>query len=66
MMNPEKTTLVALCDGTVKVTCEAFDPNFDHPLVVEHYSQRKGTMYKKYFHVIPDPQHNRFKLIDVV
>lgn len=60
-------TLFALEHGKVLVTCEKFDPNWNHTWVQRIYAERRGTtIYKKYFHVIPKPQHNRFKLIDSI
>lgn len=53
--------------GKVVVTCEKFDPFWEHTWVQRIYSGREDqTIYKKYFNVIPEPQHNRFKLIDEV
>lgn len=60
-------TLVAMVPGVVRITSEVFDPNFDNPHVIEIYNNRQGQkIYKKYVNVIPEPQHCRFKLIDVV
>lgn len=47
------------------VTCEKVDLNWEHSWVMRNYEGRTGqTFYKKYFNVIPEPQHTRFKLID--
>lgn len=60
-------TLFAMEAGKVVVTCEKFDPFWEHTWVQRIYSGREDqTIYKKYFNVIPEPQHNRFKLIDEV
>ncbi|KAL0839401.1 hypothetical protein ABMA28_016126 [Loxostege sticticalis] len=60
-------TLFAMEAGRVVVTCEKFDPNWDHTWVQRIYGGREEqTIYKKYFNVIPEPQHQRFKLIDEV
>ncbi|XP_026477999.1 39S ribosomal protein L27, mitochondrial-like [Ctenocephalides felis] len=60
-------TLFAMEHGKVLVTCEKFDPNWEHTWVQRIYAERRGTtIYKKYFHVIPEPQHNRFKLVDSI
>ena len=60
-------TLFALEAGRVMVTCEKVDLNLEHPWVVKNYEGRTGqTFYKKYYNVIPEPQHNRFKLIDKI
>lgn len=59
--------LFALCGGNVKFTSEVFDPNFDHPLTMAQFGNRQGQkMWKKYIHVIPSKDENRFKLVDVV
>ncbi|CAD7092842.1 unnamed protein product [Hermetia illucens] len=60
-------TLFALEHGKVCVTCEKFDPNWDHTWVQRIYAGReKQTIYKKYFNVIPEKQHKRFRLVDEV
>ncbi|XP_012231675.1 large ribosomal subunit protein bL27m [Linepithema humile] len=60
-------TLFALEAGKVLVTCEKIDPNWDHSWVKNAYGGRENqVIYKKYFNVLPDPQHNRFKLINII
>ena len=60
-------TLWALEAGKVAVTCEKVDLNWDHSWVQRCYNGRQGhTIYKKHFNVIPEKQHDRFKLIDLV
>ncbi|XP_050362950.1 39S ribosomal protein L27, mitochondrial [Nymphalis io] len=60
-------TLFAMVPGKVVVTCEKFDPNWEHTWVQRVYGGRENqTIYKKYFNVIPEPQHTRFKLIDEI
>ncbi|KAJ8925183.1 hypothetical protein NQ315_001368 [Exocentrus adspersus] len=60
-------TLFAITPGRVSVTCEIADVNWDHTWVQRCHSNRKGTeFYKKYFNVIPEPQHQNFKLIDEI
>lgn len=60
-------TLFALEHGRVVVTCEKFEPNWEHTWVQRTYAGREDqTIYKKYFNVIPEPQHQRFKLVDEV
>ncbi|KAM3968082.1 mitochondrial ribosomal protein L27 [Aphomia sociella] len=60
-------TLFAMEAGRVVVTCEKFDPNWDHTWVQRIYGGREQqTILKKYFNIIPEPQHKRFKLIDEV
>lgn len=60
-------TLFACEAGRVMVTCEKVDLNWEHTWVMRNYEGRTGqTFYKKYFNVIPEPQHTRFKLIDSI
>ncbi|XP_031632214.1 uncharacterized protein LOC116346354 [Contarinia nasturtii] len=60
-------TLYALTEGRVVVTCEQFNPNWDHTWVQRIYASRESdTIYKKYFNILPFEQHNRFKLIDEI
>ncbi|KPJ20404.1 39S ribosomal protein L27, mitochondrial [Papilio machaon] len=60
-------TLFAMEAGKVVVTCEKFEPNWDHTWVQRNYAGRTNqNIFKKYYNVIPEPQHNRFKLIDEV
>ncbi|KAL5234325.1 hypothetical protein ACI65C_001735 [Semiaphis heraclei] len=60
-------TLFALEQGTVVVSCEKMDPNWNHTWVQRFYGSRKGqTIYKKFFNIIPKPQHNRFKLVESI
>ncbi|XP_046397150.1 50S ribosomal protein L27 [Ischnura elegans] len=58
-------TLFAMEPGEVLITCEKFDPKWDHTWVQRLYAGREHeTIYKKYFNVVPEKQHNRFKLVD--
>ncbi|XP_052889665.1 50S ribosomal protein L27 [Anopheles moucheti] len=60
-------TLFAMEHGKVYVSCEKIDPNWDHTWIQRCYAGREGqTIYKKFFNVVPEPQHQRFKLIDEV
>ncbi|XP_047022939.1 39S ribosomal protein L27, mitochondrial [Helicoverpa zea] len=60
-------TLFAMEAGKVVVTCEKFDPNWDHTWVQRIYSGRQDqTILKKYYNIIPEPQHQRFKLVDEI
>ncbi|XP_014219164.1 uncharacterized protein LOC106647340 [Copidosoma floridanum] len=60
-------TLFAYCPGKVVVTCEKTNPKWDHSWIRLNYGERQGqTIYKKYFNVIPEPAHNRFKLVDKI
>ncbi|XP_018308684.1 50S ribosomal protein L27 [Mycetomoellerius zeteki] len=60
-------SLFAIEPGKVVVTCEKVDLNWDHPCVKRYYAGRENqVIYKKHFNIIPNPQHNRFKLIDII
>ncbi|EFX73953.1 hypothetical protein DAPPUDRAFT_200344 [Daphnia pulex] len=62
-------SLYALQPGRVLITCEKFEPNFDKYWTNKAYGSRKENMnnvYKKYFHVIPEPLEPKFKLVDVI
>ncbi|KAG7213133.1 hypothetical protein KM043_002449 [Ampulex compressa] len=60
-------TLYATEAGKVMVTCEKIDPDFNLKWVRDNYGNREGVViYKKHFNVIPEPQHDRFKLIDAI
>ncbi|CAH2007690.1 unnamed protein product [Acanthoscelides obtectus] len=60
-------TIFAITSGRVRITCEKADLNWDHSWVQRCHGHRKGVdFYKKYFNVIPDPQHQNFKLIDQI
>lgn len=49
------------------MTCEKLDSNWEHTWIQRFYAERKGqTIYKKFFNVVPETQHNRFKLIDEI
>ncbi|XP_044732665.1 50S ribosomal protein L27 [Chrysoperla carnea] len=60
-------TLFAMVPGRVMVTCEKTDLNWDHTWVQRCYAGRENQpIYKKYFNVIPEAQHQNFKLIDQI
>ncbi|KAG5670933.1 hypothetical protein PVAND_001162 [Polypedilum vanderplanki] len=60
-----RNTLFAMTNGRVYVSCEKVDLNWDHSLVQKHFAGRHDqTIYKKYFNVVPEPQHQRFRLVD--
>ncbi|CAL8126596.1 unnamed protein product [Orchesella dallaii] len=66
-MTRRRMTLVALKEGVVRTSCERPDLNFNHSYIKLWYSGQEGIpFYKKYFHVIPKPQHKRFKCIDQI
>lgn len=51
--------------GKVVITCEKVDLKWDHTWIQRCYGGREGqVIYKKHFHVLPEKQHNTFKLID--
>ncbi|XP_034942643.1 39S ribosomal protein L27, mitochondrial [Chelonus insularis] len=60
-------TLYAMEPGKVMVTCEKTNLKWDHTWIQRCYSGRENqVIYKKHFNVIPEKQHNRFKLIDTI
>ena len=53
--------------GKVLITCEKTNLDFDHTWVQKNYEGREGDLiYKKFFNIIPEPEHRRFKLIDKI
>ncbi len=60
-----RLNLVARKAGRVRFSCEIPDLNWSNKIVDKFYGGRaKGIpFYKKYIHVIPDPQDNKFKCI---
>lgn len=63
----KNATLFALTEGRVVVTCEKFNPNWDHTWIQRIYAGREDQIiFKKYFNVLPIQQHNRFKLVDEI
>ncbi|CAK9820720.1 39S ribosomal protein L27, mitochondrial [Anthophora plagiata] len=60
-------TLYALEKGKVMITCEQINPNMKRRWARLNYAGRENSViYKKHFNVIPEPQHDRFLLIDTV
>lgn len=60
-------TLFAIDHGRVYVTCEKIDPHWDHTWVQRIYAGREGEpIHKKFFNIIPEEQHQRFKFIGEV
>ncbi|KAK7079060.1 60S ribosomal protein L27, mitochondrial [Halocaridina rubra] len=62
-------TLYALEPGVVVMTTEKCNPNWLHPEIARFYAEYKEEeipIYKTYFHIIPDPQHQNFRLVDLV
>lgn len=61
------STLYALERGTVVVTCEKINPNSTNYWAKLTYAGKEGSViYKKHFNIIPEPQHDRFIVIDTV
>jgi len=60
----DKMSLHAALPGKVLVTREKVHLNTDNQEVAEYYVKRDmDTVYKKYYHVIPEPQMNEFQLV---
>ncbi|XP_055698331.1 50S ribosomal protein L27 [Phlebotomus papatasi] len=60
-------TLWAMQSGKVIISCEKTDLNWDHSWVRRNYAEREGqTIYKKFFNVIPEKQHQNFRLVEEV
>ncbi|XP_017772802.1 PREDICTED: 50S ribosomal protein L27 [Nicrophorus vespilloides] len=60
-------TLFAMVPGKVVVTCEKANPKWSHTWVDRCHGHRMGTeFYKKYFNVLPEKQHQDFKLIEQI
>lgn len=58
-------TLFAMTSGKVYVSCERVDLNWNHGWVQRHFEGREGqTIFKKYFNVVADKQHQRFRLVN--
>lgn len=55
----------AMVPGTVMITTEKTNFDFDKKWVFR-VPNAEGVKYMDYIHVIPEPQHNRFKLVDTV
>uniref|UniRef100_A0A1L8E187 Large ribosomal subunit protein bL27m n=1 Tax=Nyssomyia neivai TaxID=330878 RepID=A0A1L8E187_9DIPT len=60
-------TLWAMQNGRVMITCEKADLNWEHTWVQKTYAGREGqTIYKKFFNVIPEKQHQNYRLVEKV
>ncbi|EEC00188.1 ribosomal protein L27, putative, partial [Ixodes scapularis] len=60
-------SLLAAVEGRVAVTFEKVNPCWDNPRVQSFYEGRDvSSLHKKYYHVIPDPQENKFRLVSLV
>ncbi|XP_022703443.1 uncharacterized protein LOC111268618 isoform X2 [Varroa jacobsoni] len=64
IVSGEKLSLHAACPGKVLVTREKVHLNYDNKKIAPYYAKRDmSAVYKKYYHVIPKPQHNEFQLV---
>ncbi|GFQ81667.1 uncharacterized protein TNCT_676371 [Trichonephila clavata] len=62
-----KNTLVAMREGQVMITCEKLNPKKGHYKVDKYYSNISApVVYKRFIHVIPFPQGQKFKLVELV
>ncbi|KAL3217304.1 hypothetical protein MRX96_032500 [Rhipicephalus microplus] len=62
-----RQTLIAAVEGRVMLTREKVDLDFSHPRVQKFYEGRNTeALYKKYFHVIPEPQGQTFRLVSQI
>lgn len=62
-----RQTLIATVEGRVMLTREKVELDFEHPRVQKFYEGRRTeALYKKYFHVIPDPQGQTFRLVSQI
>ncbi|XP_017891711.1 uncharacterized protein LOC108631961 [Ceratina calcarata] len=60
-------TLYAMEPGKVVITCEKINPNMKLWWCRVNYGGRENSViYKKHFNVIPNPQDNKFILVDTV
>lgn len=62
-------SLYALEPGKVIITTEKFTPNFNKYFTERAYREKRenmGHVYKKYFHVIPEPLEPNFQLVDQI
>ncbi|XP_034256830.1 50S ribosomal protein L27 [Thrips palmi] len=61
-------TIYAIKPGKVVISTEVAKPDWNHTWIQRLLPPRPDDVpiYKKYINVIPEPQHNRFKLIEAV
>uniref|UniRef100_T1J891 Uncharacterized protein n=1 Tax=Strigamia maritima TaxID=126957 RepID=T1J891_STRMM len=60
-------TLYALEKGKVVISCELAQPDWDHVWMNKYYPNKQGQLlYKKYYHVIPEPQSQKFNLVNQI
>ena len=62
--------LFALEHGTVIVTTEKCNPDWENQFIERFYGEYKDNpevpIYKTYFHIVPDPMPQNFKLVDEI
>ena len=57
----------AMCDGTVIISREKVNPNFDLPEIQDTYGYKRETpLHKLTYNVVSDPEIGRFRLSDTV
>jgi hypothetical protein len=61
-----RLNMVARKSGTVRFTCETPNLSWENRIVQKYYQSRIMPNFKKYIHVIPDPQHTRFRFVESV
>ncbi|GIY66673.1 uncharacterized protein CEXT_206921 [Caerostris extrusa] len=62
-----KNTLYAMREGRVMMTCEQINPKKGEYLVDKYYGKMSApVVYKRFLHVIPFPQGQKFKLVELV
>lgn len=62
-----KNTITAMREGQVMMTCEKINPRSDTHLGAKYYSNMSApVVYKRFFHVIPFKQNQKFKLVDLI
>ena len=61
--------LVATCHGRAMMTTELIEPNLDDEKVVSSLPialKPNQKVFKQYVHIIPDRQHQIFKLVEQI
>ena len=61
--------LAAMCHGRVMMTTELIDPNRDDEKVASSLPialKPNQKVFKQYVHIIPDRQHQIFKLVEQI
>ena len=60
--------LNATTTGRVMLTTERMSPNWSHYMMESHFGEHHKTenLFKHFIHVIPDKQHQYFKLVEEI